>query len=59
MQLLEERATLEPDESFARVLKRALGIVVAYWAACNLPPAHPYRQAAQTVIGYLERRYHV
>ena len=56
---MDDRAPLEPDENFARVLKRALGIVVAYWAACNLPPAHPYRQAAQTVIGYLERRYHV
>lgn len=57
--MLDDRATLEPDESFARVLKRALGIVVAYWASMHMPASHPYRQAAQTVIGYLERRYHV
>lgn len=57
--MLNDRAPLEPDESFARVLRRALGIVVAYWVTCNLPASHPYRQAAQTVIGYLERRYKV
>lgn len=43
----------------AAVLKRAIGILTAYWAALGLPPQHPYRQAAQTVVGYLERRYKV
>lgn len=45
----------EPGESFARVLCRAIGIVVAYWDVIGLPKAHPYRQAAAMVTAYLKR----
>ena len=63
-----ERAILTPEPTppdartaelreLAGVLRRAIGILTAYWAAIGLPPEHPYRQAAQTVAGYLARRY--
>lgn len=53
-------ATIEPNElrALARVIKRALGVVSAHWAA-TLPKQHPYRQAARMVESYLEQRYHV
>ena len=43
----------------ARVLARALGILVAHWEATDMPPSHPYRVAALMVVGYLRRRYGV
>ncbi len=45
--------------ALARVLRAALGVVVAHWAATGVPAAHPYRQAAGMVDGYLRRRYGV
>jgi len=43
----------------ARVLARALGVIVAHWEATDMPPSHPYRVAALMVVGYLRRRYGV
>lgn len=46
--------------ALARVLRAALGVVAAHWAASGgLPEAHPYRQAARMVDSYLKRRYGV
>jgi len=57
---LAERGMIEPDERFARVICRAIGILVAYWVSVQrLPPTHPYQQAARMVSSYLEKRYHV
>lgn len=58
---LDTCATIEPSaewRDFARVVKRAIGVIVVYWAA-TLPQQHPYRQAARMVVSYLERRYGV
>ena len=44
---------------FARVLKAASGILVAYWDQLGLAPGHPYRAALRMVVAYLERRYGV
>ena len=41
----------------ARVLLRAIGVVLAYWDATDMPAAHPYRAAALMLAGYLRRRY--
>lgn len=40
------------DPAFARVVCRAIGILVAYWNTQHLPPAHPYRQVAAMLRGY-------
>lgn len=46
--------------ALARVLRAALGIVLVYWTTVErLPEAHPYRQAAAMVDGYLKRRYKI
>ena len=46
--------------SLARVIRCALGVVVAYWEASNtLPARHPYRQAVGMLDTYLKRRYRV
>ena len=61
--MLDDRAILETRtelRDLARVLKAALGVLVAYWNATrDYPPAHPYRQAARMIVGYLERMYDV
>ncbi len=54
-----ERVSTDELRDFARVVKAALGVVVAYWKASLMPPQHPYRQAARMVVSYLEGRYHV
>lgn len=53
-------ATIETDElrALARVVRRALGLLLAYWAQ-TLPATHPYRQAARMVESYLRTRYDV
>lgn len=66
---MDERAIIEvvkggrvaTDElrDFARVVKAALGVAIAYWDALKFPPQHPYRQAVRMVVSYLEGRYHV
>lgn len=45
--------------ALARVVRAALGVVVSYWATTGMADAHPYRQAAAMVDGYLRRRYGV
>lgn len=62
MEPLAQYDTIQTGEmhDFARVLKAALGMVVAHWnVAQKYPPAHPYRQAVRMVSSYLERRYGV
>lgn len=44
---------------FARVIKRVIGILVGYWTLNKMPMSHPYRQVANMIDGYLERRYNV
>lgn len=63
LQYLDTNATIEQDtemRDLARVIKAALGVLIAYWnqATCY-PTMHPYRHAARMVIAYLERRYGV
>lgn len=43
----------------ALVVYRALCLVEQYWRynADRYPPAHPYRQAANMVLAYIQRRY--
>jgi hypothetical protein len=48
----------EELRDLARVVKRALGIVIVFWDQ-TLPTTHPYRQAARMVSSYLEKRYGV
>lgn len=58
--MLDESRTIETStemRDLARVIKRALGVLMAYWAVLKLPPTHPYRQAARMVQSYLEQRY--
>jgi hypothetical protein len=57
---LDTHATIETTElrDLARVIKRALGLVIAFWAQ-TLPPTHPYRQAARMIESYLGERYGV
>jgi hypothetical protein len=60
--VLDETATIETStelRDLARVLKRALGVIVAYWIILRYPETHPYRQAARMIECYLERRYRV
>lgn len=45
--------------ALARVLRTAIGVVVAYWAATGLAEQHPYRRAVLIVDSYLKRRYGV
>ncbi len=54
-----ERPASSELRDLARVVKAALGVVVAYWKASQMPAQHPYRQAVRMVVCYLERRYHV
>ena len=54
-----ERASADELRDFARVVKAALGVVMAYWKASLMPPQHPYRQAVRMVVSYLEGRYGV
>ena len=51
---------MQTDElrDFARVVKRALGVLLKFWEQ-TLPAGHPYRQAAGMVSSYLEKRYDV
>lgn len=61
MSNLDTHATIEETtelRDLARVIKTALGVVLAYWAQ-TLPPTHPYRQAARMIESYLGRRYGV
>ena len=56
--------TAEPPQAselgdFARVLKAASGMLVAYWDQLGYAPGHPYRAALRMVVAYLERRYGV
>lgn len=53
-------AIIETDElrDLARVVRRALGVLLAYWSQ-TLPATHPYRQAARMVESYLRTRYDV
>lgn len=53
------RSTNGELRSLARVIRSALGVLLAYWTAEGRPAAHPYRQAALMVDRYLQRRYEV
>lgn len=55
-----EAAPSQELRELARVIKAALGIVQQYWRiGLKLPDQHPYRQAALTLVRFLERRYGV
>lgn len=43
--------------ALARVVIRALGVLLAYWQQTGLPKTHPYCQAASIVQRYLQTRY--
>jgi hypothetical protein len=61
MNEFDRHATIEETtelRDLARVIKTALGVVLAYWRE-TLPPSHPYRQAARMIESYLGRRYGV
>jgi len=45
--------------ALARVMKAAIGVVLAYWQTQQLSSSHPYRQAALMISRYLEHHYHV
>lgn len=60
----QHHSFIEPPQAselgdFARVLKAASGMLVAYWDQLGYAPGHPYRAALRMVVAYLERRYGV
>jgi hypothetical protein len=61
--MLDDRAILETSvemRDLARVIKAALGVLIAYWNQMrDYPPAHPYRQAVRMIVRYLEHTYGV
>lgn len=61
--MIDAPCTIEPGaelRDLARVVKAAIGVLVAYWnQARDYPPAHPYRQAAHMIVRYLEHTYGV
>jgi hypothetical protein len=59
---MSERKPTQPNElrDFLIVLRRALILVDCWWTSYpneQYPKAHPYRQAAAMICGYIERRY--
>jgi len=60
--MIDEPVILETStemRDLARLIKRSIGILVGYWTLNKMPVSHPYRQVANMLEGYLERRYKV